>query len=306
MFLSVSVYGSDNVVRETRLFSVQGNDSLFMDKYSLGGADVQPCVIFMFGGGFVTGKRDDSRYIPYFNFLLENGYKVISIDYRLGMKAVLENKDMSGRDFIKTFVGSIYMAVEDLFDATSAVCEKAGEWGIDRDMIIACGSSAGAISVLQGEYVIANNREAAAKLPAGFNYAGIISFAGAVFENARDINFASKPCPVLMYHGDADKNVPYDKLKKLGIGFYGSKHIAKKLDAIKSPYWFTTYENYDHVIALRPMDNNREDILLFLDQLVKDKKPLMINNNVYNTEVPVKKKKFKLMDFVRANFSGDN
>lgn len=305
--MSVRVYGSDSVEKETFLYAVKGEESLYLDKYDIKaeGAEHKPCVIFMFGGGFVAGERDKESYIPYFHFLAESGYTVVSIDYRLGMKPVLENNDMSLRTFVKTFVNSIYMAAEDLFDATAFVYEKAGEWKIDRNMIIANGSSAGAISVLQGEYLIANHSELTAKLPAGFNYAGVISFAGAIFENARDIRFASAPCPVMMIHGDTDSNVPYDKLTKLGIGFYGSKHIAKKLDDMETPYWFTTYDNFDHTVAVRPMDNNRGDIILFLDQLVKQRKQFTVNNTVSEIGVPVKKKKFKLRDFINANFSGD-
>lgn len=297
-------FAGDNIIKETYLYSVQNGDSLFLDKYSSveKSVEAEPCVIFMFGGGFVSGVRDHEDYIPYFRFLVESGYKVVSIDYRLGMRPVLENPDMSARVFIGTFINAIYMATEDLFDATSFVYENAGEWGIDRKMIIANGSSAGAVSVLQGAYLISNGKELGAKLPAGFNYAGVISFAGAIFEHARDINFVSLPCPILMYHGDADSNVPYDKLTKLGLGFFGSKYIAKKLDAVKSPYWLTTYENFDHTIAIDPMDNNRQEILLFLDHLVKQQKPLAINNTVKEIGIPVKKKKFKLMDYVKANF----
>lgn len=297
--------GGDKFSKKTYLYSVKDSDSLYLDKYSFADdtEDDKPCVIFMFGGGFITGVRDKESYIPYFRFLAENGYAVVSIDYRLGLKPVLENKDMSARDFIRTFVNAIYIAVEDLFDATAFTLGKADEWGIDPGMIIANGSSAGAISVLQGEYSITNRKEVASKLPEGFNYAGVISFAGAIFENARDINFGSAPCPILMFHGDADSNVPYDKLKKLGIGFYGSKHIAKKLDAMRSPYWFYSEENADHIVAVRPMDGNREEILFFLDKLVKGKEKTMINTNVNPIDSPVLKKKFKIMDFVKANFS---
>lgn len=51
---------------------------------------------------------------------------------------------------------TISMAVEDLYDATAFIVDKADEWGIDSSQIVACGSSAGAITVLHGEYALCN------------------------------------------------------------------------------------------------------------------------------------------------------
>ena len=46
----------------------------------------RPCMMFVFGGGFVGGQRDNELYTTYFDFLTSNGYDVVSIDYRLGLK----------------------------------------------------------------------------------------------------------------------------------------------------------------------------------------------------------------------------
>lgn len=77
---------------------------------------------------------------------------------------------------------TISMAVEDLYDATAFIVDKADEWGIDSSQIVACGSSAGAITVLHGEYALCNASPLVQHLPVGFRYAGIVSFAGAIFE----------------------------------------------------------------------------------------------------------------------------
>ena len=73
---------------------------------------------------------------------------------------------------------AVNIAVEDLFSATLFVLENAEQWQIDTEKIITSGSSAGAISVLQAENAICNRTSSAAVLPQGFNYAGVISYAG--------------------------------------------------------------------------------------------------------------------------------
>ena len=78
-------------------------------------------MIFVFGGGFSSGTRDKQHDIPYYEFFTEQGYDVIAIDYRLGMKNV---SSPSIIDFLKIFDNTINMAVEDLFSATKFVFTK--------------------------------------------------------------------------------------------------------------------------------------------------------------------------------------
>jgi predicted esterase len=295
---------------------MKGTDTLRLDKYdSKTGVSKKPCLIFMFGGGFAAGTRDGKNYIPFFNKLANEGYVVVSIDYRLGLKKAKEEakredsgkKRPSLKEFGAFFQGVIDLAVEDLFDATKYILEQSGNWNIDEKMIISCGSSAGAISVLQGEYAICNNAEIAKRLPSGFRYAGIISFAGAVFSTDGKLKWNRKPSPILLFHGDADMNVPYDNLRikilgfKTRYGFFGSKFIAKQLNETKSPYYFYDVENAAHEIANTPMKLNINEIKTFIDKQVKEKQNLLIHTKVQNTGLPGKNKKFGLNDFLKAN-----
>ena len=63
--------------------------------------------------------------------------------------------------------------------------DKADEWGIDSSQIVACGSSAGAITVLHGEYALCNASPLVQHLPVGFRYAGIVSFRRGDLRNGR-------------------------------------------------------------------------------------------------------------------------
>lgn len=311
LFISICVYAGehltigDTVKKETYLYAVKGTDSLYLDRYELvfhKTEDRKPCVIFIFGGGFAAGTRDRESYLPYFRYLAEKGFIVASIDYRLGLKNVGEQKDLNAQKFISIFENAITIAVEDLYDATNFILRQADEWNIDKNMIIANGSSAGAITVLHGEYNICNRTTLSERLPKGFNYAGVISFAGAIFSKTGNIKWKNKPAPILMFHGDGDRNVPYNKIELLQYGFYGSKHISKQLNFMESPYYFYDVENAAHEMADIPMDENRDEIKTFLDKYIMQAKPLMMHNTVKQIGKPKLEKNLGIRDYINANF----
>lgn len=296
---------TSNVAKETHTFAVKDGVELKLDKYEIkaAGAEKRPCVIYIFGGGFVAGERDSQRLIPFFEFLARSGYVVVSIDYRLGLKTLPQKSDMAPMDFVMSFYTAISMAVEDLFDATAFVATNADAWNVDPAMIVTCGSSAGAITALQAEYMICSGSDAVAVLPEGFNYAGVISMAGAILSLTADIIIEREPCPIMMFHGDADSNVPYDRLEAFGGGFYGSKAIAQMLGMEGLPYWFWSVGNAGHEIADTPRTANREEIISFMNKFVKGRQPLMIDTSVSEIGKPAVNKNFTLADFINANFN---
>jgi hypothetical protein len=304
--LSAQTAGSTDIIKQTFIYSIKGNDTLRLDKYDspLLVADAKPCLLFVFGGGFAAGSRDHNDYLPFYEQLVHNGYAVVAIDYRLGMKNFKKTLDLKQskikilNHFIKTFENTLAMAVEDLFDATNYVIEHAAEWRIQPDGIVSCGSSAGAITVLQGEYEICNRGELSERLSKGFNYAGVISFAGAIFSEKGHLNWADKPAPIQLFHGDIDNEVPYGKLKFRKLGFFGSQYIAGQLDEMGSPYYFYSVENASHEISSTPMKRNWNEINTFLEKLVFKKENRMIHVSVKPTVKPEKKKKLKLENFI--------
>lgn len=314
----------DRVQKETFLYSVKEQDSLYLDKYEvlLSQETKKPCVLFVFGGGFVGGARDRESYVSFFEHLARKGYVVVSLDYRLGLKMAgeamalrakleketgVKQKKAGKKDFLYLFDNTISMAVEDLFDATNYVLEHAGEWNIDKEMIVASGSSAGAITVLQAEYKRCNQSALAQRLPEDFNYAGIIAFAGAIFSMEGGLKWNKPPAPILFFHGNADKNVPYDELRvkvagiKLKYGLFGSKYITRQLDKIKNPYYFYDIERAAHEIADRPMQQNRNEVDIFLDKFVKNKEKLIIHTRVQQPDKPELPTKFGLTEYLKAN-----
>ncbi|MCD7973106.1 MAG: alpha/beta hydrolase [Candidatus Azobacteroides sp.] len=293
-------------VKKTHSFRGEGNETLYLDHYSAKekiSNQPTPCIIFVFGGAFARGSRDVPKYMPYFDYLVKNGYTVVSIDYRLGLKEASQQQGLSQEEFAGHFINAVDMAVEDLFDATNFVLEHASEWNIDKKQIIANGSSAGAVTVLQAEHAICNGTyNVLNKLPAGFNYAGIIAFAGGIFLPEGDIYWQNHPCPIMMFHGDADLQVPFDRLTYANMGLYGAKSIAETLDSNNYPYYFYQFENYGHEIASDPMQDNKEDVLWFLHTFVRDKKAYQVVKEQKEIGRPEVKKDFGFDDYVRGNF----
>jgi predicted esterase len=305
-YLPARVADSDDIVKQTFIYSIKGNDTLRLDKYSLPQTttEARPCVIFVFGGGFAAGSRDHSTYLSFYEQLVHKGYSVVAIDYRLGMKNFKKTLDLSQskvklfNQFVSTFEKTLAMAVEDFFDATGYVVEHAEEWHIRTDRIISCGSSAGAITVLQGEYERCNHGKLSERLPQGFSYAGVISFAGAIFSEKGDLKWAGQPAPIQLFHGDIDDEVPYGKLKFRKLGFFGSQYIAAQLEKAGSPHYFYSVENASHEISSVPMKQNWDEINTFLEKLVLKKEEWVIHSSVKPTVKPAVRKKLKLSDFM--------
>ena len=254
IFSGIVVSAQSNLLSPDGTYVYEKRDTcdLFLDVYypakgsqqTLNGIQ-KPTVVFMFGGGFVAGTRGDESYNPWFRMLTENGYRVISIDYRLGLKGFTK----VGVAQVNILDKAIHMAVEDLFSATNFIIDNAESLGVDPKNIVISGSSAGAISIMQAEYELANNTSWASVLPQDFNYAGVMSFAGAILSRKGKVKYAKDPCPTLMLHGTADKVVPYKQIAILNLGFFGGGKLVERFKKFDYNYNMYHYMDYGHEIA---------------------------------------------------------
>ena len=172
---------------------------------------------------------------------------MITVDYRLGLKGV---RGVTQTEFAGLLDNAIRMAVEDLFSATEYLVKNGKSMGIDPDNLVVTGSSAGAITVQQAEWVLCNRAadgrpgvagrasssglcdysHVADGLPEDFNYKGVMAFAGAVMVNGT-LDYAVEPCPVMMFHGSEDELVPYDIVRAGTLAFCGPCQIQKALES---------------------------------------------------------------------------
>ena len=264
--------------RSTVKFVTRDAKPILMDIYQVkdqkkdGG---RPVFIYSFGGAWAMGSRVDALCNPLYDHLCEKGWVCVAIDYRLGAARGRDGKPLiTPPEGYNSFQYSIDIGVEDLYAATTWLIEHADEYGIDPDKIVISGSSAGAINSMNAEYYICTgHRLAKENLPEGFNYAGVIPMAGAVYLTGKDeteLKWDQKPCPMCFFHGSADPTVTFDVEQGRGRQGFGPNYISKQLDEMEVPYMLYEYEGGDHVMALLPIKWFWNEIDSFLDWIVVD------------------------------------
>lgn len=299
---SCFMLSAQEVVCDTFHYATHNGEKLYLDRYMQDAeADApRPCMIFAFGGGFVKGVRNHEYYSIFFDRLAREGIVVVSIDYRLGLKNL--NADGGMVAMIGIFDNAVNMAVEDLYCATNFVIANSDEWAVDTTKIMLSGSSAGAITAVQAEWMRCNGAWRAKVLPEGFRYAGVVSCAGAIFSTDGKPKFASQPAPMLLFHGTSDRNVPYDHASMFGVGFYGSAYIVKQLERLDSPYWFYSAEYMDHRMAGIPFIYECDIIMQFIRDFVIRGEALQIHTDLVFLNGDKQPTRFKVMDYIKANY----
>ena len=191
--------------------------------------------------------NDKGIYIP-----VQEGKQVHLADEEQIMEALgLKDVKKMGIAQRELLDKAIHMAVEDLYSSVLFLRDNAEELGIDTDNIVLAGSSAGAITVLQADYEQANRTPCAQVLPEDFHFAGVMSFAGAIYSTQGPLKYSvSAPAPTLLLHGTADKLVNYDQIVFFNIGWFGSNRLAERFGKLGYPYTFLRFKDHGHEIAM--------------------------------------------------------
>ena len=240
--------------QETYRFAERDTCSLYLDIYRAQDGSqtsfqgkAKPTIMFVFGGGFVMGERSGEFSVQWFKHLNEEGYDVVTIDYRLGMKDYEVGKGLIGAyKASDRFLLAQQVGVEDVFSAVSFLAENR-DLGIDVNNIVLSGSSAGAIISMAAEYAIVNGT--AKGLPRGFNFKGVMSFAGAIISTSGAPKYKAAPCPTVMFHGTADKAVAYKSYGAFGRGVWGSSYLAKQFAKNGWEHCIYRFPGRTHVVA---------------------------------------------------------
>lgn len=285
--------------KDTFVFDVTGQDTLRLDLYKANVDKPGPAVIFAFGGSFTHGKRDDARYVPFFEFLANNGVTVISTDYRTRLKGVNPSDVRGMQEVADLMTDAVGSAVTDFLKATGYTLLHAAEWNINPSQIFAAGSSAGAITVLQAENQICNANGPLPGFTAEFNYAGVISFAGAVFCYGEPY-WRKAPAPMLLFHGDADRNVPFNSATIENYGLWGSEAIVKELTDGGHKVWFHRVNGADHSIAISPMTDDAGEVLDFIKAVLKGN--IQSRTIIEETDNKNYRTDFTIKDYIMSNF----
>ncbi len=82
---SVSAFSADAGITVTKniVFGKAGSYVLYGDMYVPEGSGPFPGILFIHGGGFITGDKLRSSQVPFYHLVAQEGYTVFSINYRL-------------------------------------------------------------------------------------------------------------------------------------------------------------------------------------------------------------------------------
>ena len=206
-------------------------------------------MVYVFGGGFVVGARNDSMSVKACRILADRGFTAVSIDYRLWLKRMSPD-NIKWTKVFDYFDSSIRVATEDCCAALRYLVDNSGQLAIDPSKIILTGNSAGAVTILQTDYCRANSRLEAAVLPEGWKPAAVIPYAGAVFETQGKLKYKTPPAPTCFFHGTEDKIVFY---KTFHVGKHrlaGASWLAKhRFKKNRYPYWIMRFKGRGHEVA---------------------------------------------------------
>lgn len=228
------------------------DDSLVlgMDLYAPQDAEpAHPCVIFIYGGGFSENNQKAELTRKFCRKLADDGFVTFAIDYRLGLKGFVSHGKFG---MIKPTRNAIQMAAEDLFRALDCILKNASDLRVDPEKIILAGSSAGAITALQADYELGNRTPMTAQIPADFRFAGVASFAGAIFSSDGAVKYrVHPPAPTFFLHGTADRLVTYGSIRLFKLGFFGTKPLVKRFEKAGYPYIAMRYKDEGHVVSMK-------------------------------------------------------
>jgi poly(3-hydroxybutyrate) depolymerase len=283
LFLSILLAGITAFAQNMKTYQYAERDTLqlYLDFYTPKQVhDSTICVVYVFGGGFIGGHRDGEFEKGYFKQLVDEGFMVAAIDYRLGLKGA-KNLSITNSEPLEN---AINMATEDAILAIAYLLDHAAELKVNKDWIMMVGSSAGAITSLQVDYALCNNFLNSSILPADFRLAGVVSYAGAIFSHEGKVKYRNhEPAPTMMYHGMADRLVPYKQISFFSIGFYGTDALVKQFEKYDYPYFARRFEGYGHSVAIGgPL--TVDDLLWFCRHYVYGKERLQVDGTYTNLD----------------------
>lgn len=265
---------------QTKVYIEKDGENLELDIYLPKNDTMQkrPLIIFMHGGGFSGGSRENKDEVAFAKSAAKKGYVAVQISYRLTRKDQSFGCDYEAAGKIETF----QMAAEDFMDAVNFMVENQEEFKIDPSKIIAGGSSAGAEAVLNAVY----NEPLMFKDYSNYkdlNFSGVFSLAGAVV----DSRYITEENAIrgVFFHGTEDNLVPYatgphhwcDPNNPGYLILDGSKTIVQKLKKLESSFLLYSFEGGKHEHAQMPFDD--------LPKVFRFFKDVFLNGEQQQTEI---------------------
>lgn len=237
-------YERDTVLYGSNTTVLQDTVDLYMDIFHPVGDTFskRPVIIFAFGGGFVSGDRNDFIMSNLCQMYAEKGWVAATMDYRLFPQSQLGSPDSF------ELIDANIKAVGDMRAAIRYLRRSADEsnpYRIDPDFFVVGGYSAGAFTALNLSYLneedeipthieeiieqnggLEGNTGDSTHLSYSSQVNACVNFAGALY----DTSFldAGEP-PLFSYHGTEDDVVPISSgISVSTVNTQGSELIAQR------------------------------------------------------------------------------
>ncbi len=280
-FLSYSVSAQQRFLQnsfeleeiKTETYTNKSDEALKLDIYQPKNDTLnkRPLIVFMHGGGFAGGNRNNEAESRFAKNAAKKGYVAVQISYRLTRKGKSFSCDFKSSGKMETFK----LAAEDFMDAVNFMVKNQEQYKIDPEKIIVGGSSAGAEAVLNAVYnerIMFNDFSKYEKI----NFAGVFSLAGAIID-ARYIT-KENAVPGIFFHGTEDNLVPYatgahhwcDRKDPGYIMLDGSRTITQKLKKLNSSYILYSFKGGKHEHSGMPFDHLPQVFKFFNDVFLND------------------------------------
>lgn len=226
------------------------NQNLYLDFYEPSG-DVlteRPLIIWIHGGGYTSGTRQDSIMLLWCNEFARRGYITASIDYRLGISNPFTGK-----------TEAIYRSVQDAKAAIRYFRQNATSYKVDTSKIVVAGSSVGSFTAIHTAYwdqdevpstidtLTMDNLEGLSGNP-GFSTKvhAVINFWGAI----KDSTWIDAGEPMIVSCAGVEDSVVYPEMHTYNSGpEYGSIVIDRVAKSLNIPDTLRMFVGAKHTLA---------------------------------------------------------
>lgn len=214
--------------------------------------NAKPVFLFVHGGAFFLGDKENDLQMRLTEDLLKNGFAVAAVNFRMGMKLRNYNDIKKG----------IYCCVQDVRAALRYLACYAEELRIDPKQIYLAGSSSGAIIALHTAFMDENEifaccttknfkkrfggiNESGNALPCNAAIAGVIALWGGI----TDLNMIDprNNIPALLFHGTKD-DILYNES---GTPLQGYLNEYMKNFVFAAQKWHGSHAIYQHMTACK-------------------------------------------------------